>query len=129
MALSRNVEIELAESRCVEIQGYPGLIAIALRNLIDNAVRYSPGGSTVRVATASSKKAATLTVTDDGPGIAPEDRNKVGERFYRILGSDEMGSGLGLSIVKRIAELHGAKVSLSEGDGGKGLRVTVTFTQ
>ena len=129
MALSRNVEIELAESRCVEIQGYPGLIAIALRNLIDNAVRYSPGGSIVHVETASSKGAATLTVVDQGPGIAPEDRNKVGERFYRILGSDEMGSGLGLSIVKRIAELHGAKVSLSEGDGGKGLRVTVTFTQ
>jgi len=129
MALSRNVEIELAESPCVEIQGYPGLIAIALRNLIDNAVRYSPGGSTVRVETASSKAAATLTITDQGPGIAPEDRSKVGERFYRILGSDETGSGLGLSIVKRIAELHGARVSLSEGDGGKGLRVTVTFTQ
>lgn len=129
MAVSRNVEIELAEGRAVDIQGYAGLIAIALRNLIDNAVRYSPAGGTVRVETASSKGAATLTVTDDGPGIAPEDRNKVGERFYRILGSDETGSGLGLSIVKRIAELHGATVSLSEGDGGKGLRVTVTFTQ
>ena len=130
MALSRNVEIELSEEHTVvDILGYPGLIAIALRNLIDNAVRYSPGGSTVRLATASSKKAATLTITDQGPGIAPEERDKVGQRFYRILGSDEMGSGLGLSIVKRIAELHGARVNLSEGDGGKGLRVTVTFAQ
>jgi len=129
MAVSRNVEIELsAGPAAVDIQGYPGLIAIALRNLIDNAVRYSPGGGTVHVKAASDGKVATLAVADEGPGIAPEERNKVGKRFYRILGSDETGSGLGLSIVKRIAELHGANVSLSEGDGGKGLRVMITFT-
>jgi two-component system sensor histidine kinase QseC len=128
LALARNVEIELAEGLAVDIQGYAGLIAIALRNVIDNAVRYSPGGSTVHVETASDGTVATLTVTDQGPGIAAEERSKVGQRFYRILGSDEAGSGLGLSIVKRIAELHGAKVSLNEGDDGKGLRVVVTFT-
>ena len=64
------------------------------------------------------------------PLVVPPDadpRAKVGQRFYRILGTEEIGSGLGLSIVRRIAEIHRAAVSLGDGPGGKGLRVTVTF--
>ncbi len=107
--------------------GYPGLIAILLRNLIDNAIRYSPEGGSVHVQAALVGGAPTLTVTDQGPGIAATERGKVGQRFYRILGTEESGSGLGFSIVKRIAELHGASVSLGESEQGKGLSVTVTF--
>lgn len=126
-ALSRNIEIELAEGGAAATDGYPGLIGIMLRNLIDNAVRYSPDGSTVRVEVAGSANNAWLAVTDEGPGIAPEERAKVGRRFYRILGSGVSGSGLGLSIVRRIAEIHGATVELETGPGGRGLRVTVRF--
>jgi two-component system, OmpR family, sensor histidine kinase QseC len=126
-AWSRKVEIDLAEGAAVAVPGNAGLIAILLRNLIDNAIRYSPAGASVQVRAAGDDKAATLTVTDHGPGIPAEEHDKVGQRFYRILGTEASGSGLGLSIVKRIAELHGASVSLDEGERGKGLSVTVTF--
>lgn len=126
-ALSRKIEIDLAEGAATQVTGCTGLIAILLRNLIDNAIRYSPEGGSVHVRVAGDGKAATLTVTDQGPGIPAEERNKVGQRFYRILGNEESGSGLGLSIVNRIAELHGASIGLGDGDGGKGLSVTVRF--
>ena len=126
-AWSRKVDIALAEGAAVEIKGHAGLIAILLRNLIDNAIRYSPAGGSVQLRAARDGRAATLTVADQGPGIAAEERDKVGQRFYRVLGTEEFGSGLGLSIVKRIAELHGASVGLGDGDQGKGLSVTVKF--
>ena len=126
-ALSRKIEIDLAEGAAVDATGHAGLIAILLRNLIDNAICYSPEGGSVHVRASGAKAVATLTVTDQGPGIPADERNKVGQRFYRILGTEESGSGLGLSIVKRIAELHGASVSLDDGERGEGLSVTVTF--
>jgi two-component system sensor histidine kinase QseC len=128
-AYSKNVELDLADGAAVEAVGHAGLIAIVLRNLIDNAVRYSPQGGSVQVRAAATAGAATLTVTDQGPGIPADERSKVGQRFYRILGSEESGSGLGLSIVKRIAELHGASLALGEGEQGKGLSVTLRFTR
>jgi len=126
-ALSRKVEIDLAEGDAVEILGHGGLIAILLRNLIDNAIRYSSAGGSVHVRAARTGQAAVLTVSDQGPGIPAGERDKLGQRFYRVLGTEEYGSGLGLSIVKRIAELHGAGVSLDDGEQGKGLAVAVTF--
>jgi len=126
-AWSKKVEIALAEGAAVEVTGHAGLIAILLRNLIDNAVRYSPEGGSVRVRAAIDGGAATLSVTDQGPGIPADERDKVGQRFYRILGTEAFGSGLGLSIVKRIAELHGASVGLGAGEQGKGLSVSVRF--
>ena len=126
-ALSKRIEIDLADGAAVEVPGNAGLIAILLRNLIDNAIRYSPEGGSVHVQAAADGKAGTLTVTDQGSGIPADERDKVGQRFYRVLGNEESGSGLGLSIVKRIAELHGASVSLDEGEQGKGLSVSVTF--
>ena len=122
-ALARKVEIELAEGGPVPIEGYPELVAVLLRNLVDNAVRYGPAGGTVRV----EATGASITVTDEGPGIPPQERDKVGQRFYRILGSEASGSGLGLSIVQRITAIHGAKLALGEGPDGKGLRATVAF--
>ena len=126
-ALEKNVEIELAEGGAAAITGHAGLIAILLRNLIDNAVRYSPAGGSVRVRAQADAQGATLTVSDQGPGIPADERAKVGQRFYRILGTEEYGSGLGLSIVKRIAELHGAGLSLADGEQGRGLSVAVNF--
>ena len=126
-AWSKKVEIELAEGDAVPAAGHAGLIAILLRNLIDNAIRYSPAGGSVQVRAATDGDAATLMVSDQGPGIPAEERDKVGQRFYRVLGTEEYGSGLGLSIVKRIAELHGASVSLGEGDRGRGLSAAVSF--
>ena len=126
-ALSKNIDIDLAEGGAVQTKGYAGLIAILLRNLIDNAIRYSSAGGSVQVRAAAENGSATLTVIDQGPGIPAEERDKVGQRFYRVLGTEEYGSGLGISIVKRIAELHAASVSLGEGEHGKGLSGAVTF--
>lgn len=126
-ALSKNIDIALIEGPAVNVIGHPGLVAIMLRNLVDNAIRYSPVGGNVRVQASGDAQGASLLVSDEGPGISPEERNKVGQRFYRVLGSGEYGSGLGLSIVKRIAELHGAALAMEDAVGGKGLSVSVTF--
>ena len=122
-ALARKVEIELAAAERSEVNGQPALVAVLLRNLVDNAVRYSPPGGTVHVEVSGTR----ISVLDEGPGVPPQERAKLGQRFYRILGSGEEGSGLGLSIVRRIAELHGARVSFDDGPGGRGLRVSVAF--
>jgi two-component system sensor histidine kinase QseC len=127
VAIAKQVDLGLAEDGQVAIAGYSALIGILVRNLLDNAVRYSRPHGTVRVATAAGDGAALLTVTDQGPGIPVPERAKVGQRFYRILGNEESGSGLGLSIVHRIAELHGATVNLGEGPDGEGLQVRVAF--
>ena len=70
---------------------------------------------------------ALIRVADDGPGIAPEERERVFDRFYRRPGTRSPGSGLGLAIVKAIAAAHGATVELGEGEAGRGLAVTVSF--
>ena len=98
-----------------------------LRNLVDNAVRYSPHGTSVNVEILARGEGATISVTDEGSGVAPDERARLGQRFYRVLGTGQSGSGLGLSIVRRIAEMHCAPLRFEEGDNGKGLRVMVEF--
>jgi two-component system sensor histidine kinase TctE len=85
-----------------------------LSNLIDNALRYTPapGSVTVRVRADAEQRLAILEVEDTGPGIPPAERSHVFERFYRILGSNVEGSGLGLSIVREIAQQHDAVVDI-----------------
>lgn len=126
-ALGKGVEVQLLEGEEIAIEGDPDLLRILMRNLIDNAVRYSPAGSSVRVSASVADGKAILSIMDQGPGIPLESRAVVWERFYRVLGTGESGSGLGLSIVRRIAELHGGEAVLAEGEGGRGLRVSVTF--
>ena len=89
-------------------QGQPILVSLMLRNLLDNAIKYCPEDTTVSVKIASSQ----IIVEDNGGGVDSEDLKKLGQRFYRPAGQNEKGSGLGLSIVMRIAELHGFKVRL-----------------
>ncbi len=126
-AVNRGIQLELAEGPEVEIPGLQALLQVLLRNLIDNAIRYNPASTTVQVSVTRETQAARLTVTDQGPGIPAAELPKVRERFYRLLGTGQEGSGLGLSIAQRIAEIHGATLELGAGVDGKGLRVTVTF--
>src|SRR6202008_3248958 len=98
-----------------------------LRNLVDNAVRYTPPGGRVDVTVEAPPAGPRLTVSDDGPGIPPEERVRVFDRFYRRAGTEPPGSGLGLAIVKAIAEAHGAAVSRADGPRGVGLAVSVRF--
>ncbi len=90
------------------------LLSLLVRNLLDNAVRYSPRGSRVEV----TLDTHSVIVRDNGPGIAPDALTRIGERFYRPPGQDQTGSGLGLSIVKRIAALHRMTVTLGNGQHG-----------
>nr|WP_232807602.1 quorum sensing histidine kinase QseC [Serratia surfactantfaciens] len=95
-------------------QGQTLLLSLLLRNLLDNAVRYTPQGGVVTV-TLSER---SLTVVDDGPGVTAEHLARLGERFYRPPGQEQTGSGLGLSIVQRIAGLHGLQVSFANRPAG-----------
>jgi signal transduction histidine kinase len=131
LAAARHIELSL-EADPVTVRGDREALRTLVRNLVDNAVRYTPQGGRVRVRTRAGSRAAGRTepalieVEDSGPGIAPADRERVFDRFYRRAGSAEGGSGLGLAIVKAVADRHGAQVRLGDGPEG-GLLVTVLF--
>lgn len=129
IAIEKGIDIHLTEEAGYQISCEPGLIRILMGNLIDNAIRYSPQGSMINVATEKTPDGVAFKVRDQGPGIPEGERELVWERFYRVLGTGETGSGLGLSIVRRIAELHNAAVSFQEAESGKGLEVSVKFPQ
>jgi signal transduction histidine kinase len=126
LALSKHIDLGLEASRQLNISGDREALRTLVRNLVDNAVRYTPPGGSVQVRTRDASGQAVLEVIDNGPGIPREDRDRVFDRFYRRAGAQESGTGLGLAIVKAIAERHGAQVALSEPEGG-GLSVAVSF--
>ncbi len=102
-------------------------VLILARNLMDNAMRYTPAGGTLALACRVDADGVLLRVSDTGPGVAEHLRERVFERFFRAAGAHQPGSGLGLSIVRRIADTHGASVQLAAGPDGTGLVVTVRF--
>jgi len=110
-----------------DIEGLEFGVAVLLRNLIDNAVRYSPAGGTIRVSTGTAQGSCFVRVEDAGPGIPPEQRQRVFERFYRLPSNALVeGCGIGLTIVQTVAELHHARIELDASTLG-GLRVSVLF--
>jgi two-component system OmpR family sensor kinase len=109
------------------VSGDREALRILLSNLVGNALRYTPRGGRVDVACGMREGQAFMSVDDNGPGIPPEDRERVFDRFYRGAAGGEIGSGLGLSIVKAIADRHRASVVLGDSDVG-GLRATVSFS-
>jgi two-component system sensor histidine kinase QseC len=126
-ALAHGAELELAGDTQVPVQGDAELLGTLLRNLVENAIRHSPQAGLVRVVLSRSGDGAVLEVRDSGPGIPVEEREHVFERFRRGKGVTGPGSGVGLAMVRRIAELHHARVTLHDGANGTGLRVVVTF--
>ncbi len=126
----RGMKISFAAQPVVDdfvVRGDRDKLTTLARNLLDNAVRYSPSGSSVRAELTSGDGGVTLAVSDQGPGIAPELRERVFESYYRVPGSAADGSGLGLAIVREIATQHGASVEIRDGDAGRGTRVVVMF--
>jgi signal transduction histidine kinase len=126
-AADKNIALALDGADKAQILGDPTLLAVLLRNLVDNAIRYSSAADEVEVSVTRAPGALVLRVADNGPGIAQEERDRVLDRFYRIVGSSGQGSGLGLSIVKRIADLHHASIRLLSKAQGTGLVVEVSF--
>lgn len=128
IAIANHVELELhAPQERLMVEGNVTALSILLRNLLDNAIRYSPANSTVSVTIAKRGELYALIVADNGPGIPVELRSRVFERFYRVLGTKQTGSGLGLAIVQQIAMLHQAEVTLGTPASGQGLEVTIVF--
>ncbi len=129
LAPARAKGLQLERALAVpEVQATPALLASALRNLVDNAQRY--GGAGVRVRVESARLAdggVRIAVRDDGPGVPAGERARLGERFFRVLGTGQPGNGLGLSIVARIAALHGAALRFEPGLDGRGLGVVLEF--
>jgi two-component system OmpR family sensor kinase len=133
LADARKIDLGISTSQAVDVLGDPDALRTLVRNLVDNAVRYTPVGGTVDLAVQESadpvkgNRTAVLRVVDTGPGIASEERQRVFDRFYRPPGTAPPGSGLGMAIVKAIADAHNVSIALDTGPGGQGLAVTVPF--
>ncbi|WP_295978731.1 ATP-binding protein [uncultured Variovorax sp.] len=128
-AQARGIDIGIAYAdEAAVVLGQSEALRMLLRNLLENAIKYTPIEGRVDIGIARRGDIVELTVDDSGPGLPPEERERVLDRFYRSGESQAPGSGLGLAIVKSIADLHGATVALDESATLGGLRVRVVFT-
>jgi Signal transduction histidine kinase len=127
LAQTRSVDAGLEQADELEVNAPPNGLRMLARNLVDNALRYTPTGGRVDVRVRRDGSRAVLEVDDSGPGIPTEDRPRVFDRFYRRENSPPGGSGLGLAIVQSVAERSGAQLSLLDSPIG-GLRVRVEFS-
>jgi two-component system OmpR family sensor kinase len=126
-AQARRIDIGMARADVAEVRGQAEALRTLLRNLLDNAVKYTPEGGRVDVGIAATAEGVELSVEDSGPGLPAEERARVLDRFYRSGEPQAPGSGLGLAIVKSIADLHGATLAIDRSAALGGLRVSVLF--
>ncbi|MFO1340455.1 MAG: ATP-binding protein [Burkholderiaceae bacterium] len=128
LARRQSLVLDGADQPC-PLQGDAGLLAVLLRNLIDNAVRYSPPGGRIVITLGPVRPGAAVSiqVEDSGPGLAPEALARLGERFFRAADATVPGSGLGWSIVQRIAQAHGATLQAGRSATLGGLSVTLAW--
>lgn len=128
LAEAKNIDIGIEGERDVQLWINELDLVALVKNLVDNAIRYTPEGGKVDISVAKEGSRAILRVQDTGPGIPPTERARVFDPFYRILGSNQVGSGLGLSIVKAISDRIGGVIQLgaSELDYRTGLSVSVS---
>jgi two-component system sensor histidine kinase TctE len=123
-AVERNIDLGFESSdRQLPVMADAERLGEALDNLIDNALKYCPRGSVVTVRVGERM----LSVEDNGPGIPPEERERIFERFHRLLGSGKDGNGLGLAIVKKIVEMHQATITVEQSPPGRGSLFLVHF--
>lgn len=127
VAHAKRIEVELSASGPVVADADPRLLQVLLRNVLDNAVRYSPPGSSVKVRVDAQDGAPRIAVADQGPGVPASELERLGQRFHRVLGNEATGTGLGLSIARRIAEVHRARLSFHSASEDGGLTVLLEF--
>jgi two-component system, OmpR family, sensor histidine kinase QseC len=128
-ALARGQSLELEAPAQCTLTGDDVLIAVLVRNLIDNALRYSPDGARVCVQVGAEGRQPVLRVEDSGPGMTEREMARLGERFFRVLGHQQPGSGLGWSIVKRIADVFNAQIQVGRAPLLGGLAVSVRWPE
>jgi len=126
-AVKKRLQFELVRKGDCMINGLPTALSVLARNLIDNAIRYTPEGEQIIVSVIREDGQVIFSVRDSGPGIPERERQRIFDRFYRILGSNVDGSGLGLSIVKRIADMHQASLEIVTPENNRGIEFRVTF--
>jgi two-component system OmpR family sensor kinase len=130
LAEAAGIDLGIAEAQVVRVLAEEDGLRMLLRNLLDNAIRYTPRGGRVDVRVSQQggeSLRAVLSVTDTGPGIPAEERGRVFNRFHRVPGTVAGGSGLGLALVQSVANRHGGQVTLESGAGGTGLHVVVSL--
>jgi two-component system, OmpR family, sensor histidine kinase QseC len=125
--ISKGTDLTLEAPEPVLVQGNEDLLEILIRNLVDNAVRHGGPGIDVQVGVHVCDRTAVLTVTDNGRGVDAATRANLGQRFFRPLQTEGIGSGLGLSLVHRIAEIHHGSLEYLDAESGQGLQVKVEF--
>ncbi len=131
-AQARQIDLGLGAADAATVPGQHEALRILVRNLLDNAVKYTPAGGRVDVGIQADAGTVVLTVEDSGPGIAPGERARVLDRFYRseeVQAGQVQGSGLGLAIVQAIAQRHGAELALDASPRLGGLRASVRFAR
>jgi two-component system OmpR family sensor kinase len=129
LAEAAGIDLGIAEAEVVRVPAEEDGLRVLLRNLLDNAIRYTPRGGRVDVRVSRTEgrpPRAVLSVTDTGPGIPEAERGRVFDRFHRVPGTVAGGSGLGLALVRSVASRHDGHVALESGPGGTGLHVIVT---
>lgn len=131
LAEVKNIDVGVVGTQDARVTAPEADLKTLVKNLVDNAIRYTPSGGQINLSVHASEGQVILQVTDTGPGIAPEERQRVFDPFYRVVGQDEVGSGLGLSIVQTIADRLEAKIDLGYASEPtqSGLRIAVTFPQ
>ncbi len=127
LAQQKHIDMGLIQSDICFVMGHEEAIRIMLRNILDNSIKYSPELSKIDLKVELKGKLVCIHVDDCGPGIPEPHSTRVMDRFYRIPGNPVSGSGLGLSIVKTIADLHSAKIEIGKSTSLGGLAVRVTF--
>jgi two-component system OmpR family sensor kinase len=127
LAEEKHIDLGVIGDIAATVAGNHFDVKVLVKNLVDNAIRYTPNGGRVDVSVRSGHAGVTLQIDDTGPGIPLEERGRVFDSFYRVLGNGEIGSGLGLAIARTVAENIGARIELSEASEQRGLRVLVAF--
>jgi len=127
-AFAKNIDLSFHSNPCPAISGSADMLGILLRNLLDNAIRYTPDGGHVEVALRyTDSKQVELEISDSGKGVAEEQLTQLGQRFNRITHNTAEGVGLGLSIVQRIGEIHGIEIKFSRAPALGGLSIVAQF--
>ena len=126
LAQQKNIVLEVNTVK-IQTQGMEDALKLLVTNLTDNAIRYTQEGGRILLSLKVESHHAVIRVSDNGPGIRPEESERVFDRFYRALGTKTQGHGLGLAIVKRIVELHQGQISVEDGLDGQGTTMKITL--
>ena len=126
-AVAKRIDLGFEGDQAVALRGDPTLMRELVKNLVDNAIRYTPEGGHVTVRLSKPGEAPAIEVEDSGEGVAAADRERIFDPFHRLGSCKQPGVGLGLSIVRDIARAHGADIDLTDGPEGIGLKVRVRF--